>query len=485
MHNTALIDTLRTFSKQDLKEFGLFINSPFYNTNQSVIKMYNQIKILYPDFDEKYLDKKTLYNKSFGKMVYDDSFMRMTVFRLMELAKEFLVHVNLKRNNLLKETILLDELNNRELNKLLIKNIQELDRKIDKQKVKEADTYFVKYKMEYFRNDIKSRDTKTITYKDKLNKDLLLEQKNLNIFFFLSSLKFFQYFLNQKNFVVNTEGYPDFVNSILEYLKNNKDYMKVPAIKLYYIMTLLLLTEDDKYFFKLKKILFEDNDNLSYFEKFNLIANLRNYAQKKFNEGQSEFKTSVIEIIKFSIKKNILTTAEGGKYVSELRFMTIVWVGIVSNELNWIEKFIKEFINKIEPNKRQYVFAYNISILEFTKKNYTEALEILGKSGSIKNVFYKTAVKQLTLMIYYELKWYTPAFDLLDSYKHFIKTDKLLPEIYKSTSSIFIKYYSKLLKIIESTGDEKFVITKLISELKLTSQQWLLEKAEEFQKRSW
>jgi len=41
------------------------------------------------------------------------------------------------------------------------------------------------------------------------------------------------------------------------------------------------------------------------------------------------------------------------------------------------------------------------------------------------------------------------------------------------------------LKIIESTGDEKFVITKLISELKLTSQQWLLEKAEEFQKRSW
>ena len=224
---------------------------------------------------------------------------------------------------------------------------------------------------------------------------------------------------------------------------------------------------------------------MSYFEKFNLIANLRNYAQKKFNEGQSEFKTSVIEIIKFSIKKNILTTAEGGKYVSELRFMTIVWVGIVSNELNWIEKFIKEFINKIEPNKRQYVFAYNISILEFTKKNYTEALEILGKSGSIKNVFYKTAVKQLTLMIYYELKWYTPAFDLLDSYKHFIKTDKLLPEIYKSTSSIFIKYYSKLLKIIESTGDEKFVITKLISELKLTSQQWLLEKAEEFQKRSW
>ena len=484
MRNTALINTLRTFSKQEIKEFGLFIQSPFNNTNQSVIKMYRQIKILYPDFDEKYLDKILLFKKSFGKIKYDDGFMRMTVFRLMELAKEFLVHVNLQRNNLLKETLLMDELNNRELNELLIKNIQALDKKIDKQKVKEADTYFAKYKIEYFRNDIKSRDTKMITYKDKLNKDLMLEQKNLNTFFFMSSLKFFQYFLNQKSFVVNTEGYPDFINSILEYLKNNKDYLNVPAIKLYYYMTLLLLTEDDKYFFKLKKFLFEDIDVLSYFEKFNLIANLRNYAQRKFTEGHNEFKASVIEIIKFSIKKNILTTAERGKYISEMRFMVIVWTGIQTNELDWIDKFIKEYITKIEPDKRQYVFAYNKAVLEFTKNNYTEALEILGKSGSIKNAFYKAATKQLSLKIYYELKWFAPAYDLLDSYKHFIKTDKLLPEMYITNSNLFIKYYSKLLKIIESRGENKFVISKLISELKLTSLDWLLKKAEELQNKS-
>lgn len=62
--------------------------------------------------------------------------MRMTVFRLMELAKEFLVHVNLQRNNLLKETLLMDELNNRELNELLIKNIQALDKKLISKKLK-------------------------------------------------------------------------------------------------------------------------------------------------------------------------------------------------------------------------------------------------------------------------------------------------------------------------------------------------------------
>ena len=86
----------------------------------------------------------------------------------------------------------------------------------------DADTYFVKYRLEYYKNEVKAKDTKLITYKDTLNEDLMLEQKNLNIYFFISSLKFFQYFLNQKDFVVNAGGYPDFVNDILKFLELNK-----------------------------------------------------------------------------------------------------------------------------------------------------------------------------------------------------------------------------------------------------------------------
>ncbi len=56
--------------------------------------------------------------------------------------------------------------------------------------------------------------------------------------------------------------------------------------------------------------------------------------------------------------------------------------------------------------------------------------------------------------------------------------------MYISNSNLFIKYYSKLLKIIESADDNKFVTSKLISELKLTSQDWLLKKAEELQTNS-
>ncbi len=120
-------------------------------------------------------------------------------------------------------------------------------------------------------------------------------------------------------------------------------------------------------------------------------------------------------------------------------------------------------------------------MLEFERRNFSLALEKLGKSGPIKNVFYKAAIKQLTLKIYYELGWLDSAADLLDAFRHFVRTDKLLTESYILNCNTFINFFNRLLKInddIKSNGHE---ISKLISDLKSTSQTWLLRKAQELE----
>ena len=248
MFKSPIIKILKTFSKQDMKEFGLFVRSPFFNTNQSVIKLFEQIKKYHPEFDDKIQGKELLFEKTFGKIKYDDSFMRVTVFRLLELAKEFLIHRNLKRNDLLKDVILLDELNYCELYDVILRSISDLEKKTDKIKVRDDQLYFFKYRMEYFKNEVKAKDTKLITYKDALTEDLMLEQRNLNIYFFINSLKFFQFFLNQKDFVVNASGYPEFVNNVLEYLETNNEYLNVPTLKTYYLLIKLISKKDNKYF---------------------------------------------------------------------------------------------------------------------------------------------------------------------------------------------------------------------------------------------
>jgi len=480
MQRSAVIETFKTFSRQDIKEFGLFLQSPFFNTNQSVIKLFGQIRKLYPQFDEKQTDKKVLFEKAFGKIKYDDSFLRMTVFRLLESSKEFLTIKNLQRNTLLKETLLLDELSSRELNNLLKKSINELDKKIDKLNIKTADTYLAKYRLEYFKNELKARDTKMITYKDTLDEDLMLEQKSLNTYFFISSMKFFQYFLNQKNFVVKAEGYPDFMNSILDFLNHRSDYLKDPVLRVYYNLVQMLSSKEDKYFFELRNIIFENKDDIDYNEKYNLITILRNYAQLKYSEGNGEFKKYMIDILDFSIKHNILTPVHNGKYINEMRIMNIVWAGIQLKEPERVEEFLKKFSHRIEPEKKQYVLAYGEACVEFEKGNFSNALIKLSGTGPIKNAFYKAAIKQLTLMIYYEQKLFVPAAEASDAFARFIRTDKLLPEMYISRTGTFINFYNRLLKLNDSPVKNKYEISGLISELSFTSFTWLIDKANEF-----
>ena len=484
MFKSVLIETLRALSRQEMKELGLFIQSPFFNTNQSVMGLFEQLRKLYPLFEENKLNKKLLFENAFGKIKYNDSFMRMTSFRLLELAKEFLIYKNLQRNNFVKETLLIDELNFRELNNLMLKSISEADKKMKKLKAKHPDVYFAEYRLEYFKNDIKARDTKMITYKDSLNKDLMMEQKSLNTYFFISSLKFFQYYLNQKTFVVNAGGYPDFVNEIIEYLGLHKEYLTNPVLNAYYLLVLMLISKDDKYFFGLKKILFEDNGSLSHVEKYNLVTVLRNYGSQKYLEGSKEFNENVFDILKFSVGKGLITSTPEGKYINENRFTHIAGMGLRAKDYEWVKGFLKKYLDKIEPDKRNYIFAFNSAWLEFEKGNFTDALEYLGKSGQIKNVFYKAEIKHLTLMIYYELKWFIPAADLLDAFRHFIKTDKLLPEMYVNQNNAFANFYGRLLKLNNQTGNNSFEIAKLVKELRATSQKWLLKKAMELKEKT-
>ncbi|MBK9331639.1 MAG: hypothetical protein IPM96_04340 [Ignavibacteria bacterium] len=96
-------------------------------------------------------------------------------------------------------------------------------------------------------------------------------------------------------------------------------------------------------------------------------------------------------------------------------------------------------------------------------------------------MIYKAAIKQLTLMIYYELKWFIPAAELFDAFAHFIRTDKLLPEMYITKCSLFINYFNRLLKLSDSNDKNNFELSELTSELNSTSQSWLIKKAQELE----
>jgi len=60
MQNTKIIQFLKCLSKDELREFGKFVRSPFHNNRKDVIRFYDVLKKFYPDFNINETEKKNL-----------------------------------------------------------------------------------------------------------------------------------------------------------------------------------------------------------------------------------------------------------------------------------------------------------------------------------------------------------------------------------------------------------------------------------------
>jgi hypothetical protein len=96
---------------------------------------------------------------------------------------------------------------------------------------------------------------------------------------------------------------------------------------------------------------------------------------------------------------------------------------------------------------------------------------------------FKLSVKTLMLMIYYELNLYDTAISLLDSYRHFIARDKMLPEVDKENRLNFAKYYKEILNLKNGMSNEiNLVKSNVQSTNNLVEKEWLLKKIDEIKR---
>src|SRR5258706_8148653 len=99
MKKSNLIQILESFSAKEIKEFGEFIVSPFFNKNESVIKLYGYLRKYYPGFEENKILKEEVYRKIFPGAKYNDGFMRKTIFNLVHLAETYISYNKFKGNH--------------------------------------------------------------------------------------------------------------------------------------------------------------------------------------------------------------------------------------------------------------------------------------------------------------------------------------------------------------------------------------------------
>ena len=64
MKDTRLLKLIRTFTKEELKSFEKFLQSPFLRPARDTTGLYNYIIKYFPEYDPENLEKKKIYKKN-------------------------------------------------------------------------------------------------------------------------------------------------------------------------------------------------------------------------------------------------------------------------------------------------------------------------------------------------------------------------------------------------------------------------------------
>jgi hypothetical protein len=100
MENSKLAEVLRTFSKDELKEFEKLVVSPFFNNDKNSVLLLKELKKFHPGFSSKNLTKENLFSRIYPGKKYNDQVMKNAISILMKMCNEYFFEVNLRKEKL-------------------------------------------------------------------------------------------------------------------------------------------------------------------------------------------------------------------------------------------------------------------------------------------------------------------------------------------------------------------------------------------------
>lgn len=483
MKNSRLIELLKTFSGEELKSFGKFLESPFLKPPRNTIVFFNYLIKFYPDYDSDGLNKETVFEKLFPKQPYNEKKLINLMFDLTKAAEDFLAYITLKKDEI--EYLL--SLSRGYVDKKLSKHSMKVNKIIEKKLVPGfsiSKDYFSK-----FRRLIHLKSAYYSEYNDFEN---LIESKQNS--FEASSLQFlidYSEFLTVKISAKITYGKDlgnPFTQSIIDCLDMEKlikllgqnDSPQSSLIALhYYLLKIRMEPDVTDHFYKFRDLFYNNIQGLDREERSEMFNFLANYCAQKFTQ---EFIKEGLGVYKKMLEHDAYSNSEN-EYMQPLMYRNIVQFCLTLKEGDWLEIFIEKYDNVLNPDYKHAMKNLSYAYLYFMRKDFEKALVSISKINNEFSLF-KTDVRNLTLKIYYELGHIEQAYSLIDSYKHFLSETKEVSEANKKVFRNYIKYFLLLLKIKSGVSREKplFIKSNIERENNLVNKKWLMEKADELDK---
>ncbi len=463
MQNNTLIRLLNSLDKKELKKFYKFLRSPFFNKRKDVIHLFDYYKEGSFLIDDS-INKTDLFKKIYLNEVYDDAKMRHLLSYLTKLLKEFYAHSSFQDSSFTKQFFISEKLKQKGLNKDFEKEWTKNFQSSQKQIYQNTDFHYHQHLLQFQKSEF------LIQQKRKGDISMQKSVDQLNIFYTSSILKQYCSILTHQKSIDQKQQYQQ-LDEVLETVKTS-ELKETPAVAVYYY-SLLTLKEPhlEKNYDLLKDIILT---NLKYFTNFELrdiylIA--INYCIKKLNSGQQKYIREAFEWYRSGLDKSLLS--ENG-ILSLFTYKNILNLGLNLKEFDWVENYLSEYKQHLNPKERENHFTYCQAVFYFNKPDYDRVLELI-QVVNFENKLHQLDARRMLLRIYYERNEINALESLLDSFQTYIRRHKNIGYQEKNYLNL-IRFIRKFLK---QNISNKSIRKKLIEDIEntkaLAERQWLIQ----------
>lgn len=478
MFKSQLIDLLRIFSPEEIRELQLFVASPFFNRGDFVKE--TQALLLYiatiDDFSEKRLDRSLASKAVFPQTQASDGKMNKVMSELYKLSKEFLyIRKCTDKGNEFRQL----------LAQASIYRIRLLENRYTNA-INKLETYQkeVPYRdLDFFeRQFLLDFELHTYGYLHNRKKDDIHIQKaleSLDLYYFsLKTELLNRYLLQQKIALL------DITEEITEAIKEShlpERYADAyPVLCISYKIFRLLEKEqpDVSEFEELHGLLREHESEVQPELLKTYYTFIRNFCVLLVNGGQSEFLPMLFRLQKEHYERGYMHHY-GGK-ISATAFLSLCNAALKLGENEWAKEFVHVHENRVlDDNESQDYYHLILANYHFHVGAFDTALDILPPS--FQDLDFHLFSRRLELKIYYEQNSDLLPFKI-DAFKMYLSraSQKVLSASAKERNSNFVNLLFQLHGTNRGdTPRARRLIERIRQKQTVTDREWLLEKAEE------
>jgi len=474
MTDTNLIKLLRTFTKPEFRDFGVFVHSDYFNREKVLMNLYSQLKKYHPEFKSEILSKEKIYMKLFPGKKFNDALMRNTISDLLKLAERFLKNRHFEEQKFYGQYLLLKELTNRKQNSLFNTNFKLADKFLDSEDARDEIYYQNKFLLEdeWRRNHVVT-SSKMLFETDNLDK----QSQSLHVYYITEFIKLYAILLNQSKYTFDYKFDFALFEAVREYLeKNFSKYSGVPYINVFYNCVKLYLTGDVKHFNELKILIKKHFNVLTLTDRKNIFIVLAKHCDEQVMKGNLKFLEE-----KFYIFKDFISTKaylEGNDFMAHYIYEAVASNAVECGKYEEAEKFLKKFKKEVHEEFRENSYSICMAELLFNKSDYENSLETLSHYIPV-NVKDRIRLNTLLLKIFYNTGNEASFSSLIESSKKYILRNKTVQEASKTQFANFLKFINKLYKIRSDENllhELKSLLQSIQNCKELISKKWLTEE---------